>query len=133
MLSVSVFSTRDCSRAGRSHVLSDCYEALLVGMCPREGLVLIRHRRHQWCGPSPAEICHCSADTLLLAAKFLSPVALQCPWILNCGVLWVFSSHCSQMYIREPCRLQNAVSEVGLLSPAWCADEVGPGVVRSKL
>lgn len=53
-------------------MLSDGYEALLVEMYVQEGLMLIRHRRHQLCGPSPAEICHCSADTLLLAAKFLS-------------------------------------------------------------
>lgn len=99
-------------------MLSDCYKALLVEMCPEEGLVLIRHRKHQLCGPNPAEICHCSADTLPLAAKFLSPVALQCPWILNCEVLWFFSSCCSQVYIRELCRLQESVSEAGLLLPA---------------
>lgn len=80
--------------------------------------MLMRHRRHQLCGPSPAEICHCSADTLLLAAKFLSPVVLQCPWILNCEVLCFFSSCCSQMHIRELSRLQDSVSELGLLLPA---------------
>lgn len=95
-----------------------CYEALMVEMFPQEGLMLIRRRRHQLCGPSPAEICHCSADTLLLAAKFLSPVVLQCPWILNCEVLCFFSCCCSQMYIRELCRLQDSVSEVRLLLAA---------------
>lgn len=59
--------------------------------------MLSTHRRHQLRGPSPAAVCHCSADTLLLAAKFLSSVALQCPWILNGEVLCFSNSCCSQI------------------------------------
>lgn len=78
-------------------MLCDCSKALVVETCPQEGLMLSTHRRHQLRGPSPAAVCHCSADTLLLAAKFLSSVALQCPWILNGEVLCFSNSCCSQI------------------------------------
>lgn len=102
-------------------MLPDCFWG---EMFPWEGLVLVRHRMHQWCGLSPAEICHCSADTSLLAAKFPSPVVLQCPWILNCEGLCFFFPLWLLTDVHAGA-LQ--VAETGLLLPA-CGADVEPGV-----